>query len=733
MAQFPYRFFDQYVVRTPIFSYQHFLRLAHEDEITDGQVQKLGNDRLFMEALYLASPDVYEKVRKWLNSKNEEPSKEFQKLKETLIKYYSRMGTRCTPFGLFSGVGLGTFNDGITNNRPDVEKVRDTKLDMHFLVALAHHFVATPEIRNQLLFYPNNSMYVLGDKIRYIEYEYTEGKRDYVISSALISHELQQVLALSTDGKTKEELCTALINEDITEKDAEVFIEELIDHQVLVSELEPNVSGNDFLDTLLSVMGRIDAGAESKYLMGLKSKLKVLDQSFGNSVALYADIEEYMNTFKIAYQQKYLFQTDLYYDHEFSLSPHWKKEIKKGVSILNKLTLPQKDTRFSRFKKAFAERYESREVPLSQALDVEVGIGYQQDFYGQGIHPYLEDLEVSGSHENKHVKLELNPIHQLLNRKVQQALWENKTVMEISAEDFKDFDENWSDVPETLSFMAELISETHEEKLILKGLGGGSAANLLGRFCAEKSTVKNLAQSITKKEEELRHAQHGSHEILAEVIHLPEARIGNIIRRPTLRNYEIPYLAQSVLPKDHQISSDDLYISLRNNRIILRSKKLNKEVKPYLTNAHNYSKNSLPVYHFLSDFYSQDRRSGLHFNWGGLKHIYAFLPRVEYENIILSKARWNIYEEDIMSLVGVLEDKTTFLSELEQWRIQRKIPAWIQWVQYDNTLTLNLENYDLAKLFIDTVKKMKSIIIEEFLYNEHDDFKRELIFPMYKE
>lgn len=61
-----------------------------------------------------------------------------------------------------------------------------------------------------------------------------------------------------------------------------------------------------------------------------------------------------------------------------------------------------------------------------------------------------------------------------------------------------------------------------------------------------------------------------------------------------------------------------------------------------------------------------------------------------------------------------------------------KIPAWIQWAQFDNMLTLNLENYDMAQIFIHIVKSEKSLTIEEFLYHESNDHKREFIFSLYK-
>ena len=722
MSRFPYQFFDEYVVRTPTFSCKNFQKVINsKDEITEAELKEICINPIFQEAIYLASPNLYDELAKWIHSE-----KENQKLKQTLLKYYSRMSTRCTPFGLFSAVGLGSF-DKPRMTIPVSEKIRDTKLDMHFLVSLAQHFVQLPEIRNKLLFFPNNSIYKVGSRIRYIEYQYSEGKREYIISSAPLSEELHQVLDFAKEGKTTQQIAEILIDKEITQEEALEFLEELIDNQVLISELEPNVSGNDFLDTIIAVLNRIEVKNEAEILISLKNKLDELDQNINNPISRYAEIEELIKSFAIEYEPKYLFQTDLYNKALPHLPFEWKRQLKKGISILNKITLGQRENEFSKFKKAFNERFETQELPLLYVLDTEIGIGYKQNVAVKGIHPYLEDLvfPVLQKHQNK--SIELTSVHQILNEKVQEALLYDQYSIELSDEDFKDFEEKWDDLPDTISIMTEIISDNNLEKLFFNGTTGSSAANLLGRFCSGKSEVQNLTKAIAEKEQEL-----NSDEILAEIIHLPEARIGNIIRRPTLRQYEIPYLAQSFLPAENQISVEDLYISLKNDRIVLRSKKLNKEIKPYLTNAHNYYTNTLPVYHFLSDLYSQNIRSGLHFSWGGLEHIYTFLPRVEYDNIILSKARWKITEKDISSFDLLNSDKEYFLLKLRNWRNKRKIPVWIQWVKFDNTLTINLKNYDMAKLFIQTVKSEKSITIEEFLYNENDDFKREFIFPMHK-
>ncbi|UCA60123.1 lantibiotic dehydratase family protein [Chryseobacterium rhizoplanae] len=728
MSRFPYQFFDDYVVRTPLFSRKNFQENVNGSSISNEELKAICNNSVFQEAIYLASPYVYNELIRWLNSEKELSFKEFQKLKTTILKYFSRTSTRCTPFGLFSEVGLGTFSNELKiNYNSNLNKIRDTKLDMHFLVGLAQHFVQTPEIRNHLLFFPNNSIYQVGNKIRFVEYEYTKEKREYIISSAPLSQALQQVLNFSGQGKTMQQIAKIVMNEEITEDEAIDFIDELIDNQVLISEFEPIVSGSDFLEVVISVLNRIGAKNENEILISIQKRLKELDQNIGNSNSSYAEIEKLIQSFNVEYKPNHLFQTDLYYTETVNLPTFWKKELKQAISFLNKVSLPHKKTHLNKFKKAFSERFETEEVSLSYALDTEVGIGYQQDVTTKSLHPYLEDLGFPLPRGKSNINIELDPIQQILNEKLQEALTENQYEIELSDGDFKDFEENWVDLPDTISFMAEVIFENNSEKLFLDGGGGCSAANLLGRFCSEKSEIQNLTKVIAQKEEEL-----NPEYILAEVIHLPDARIGNVIRRPTLRQYEIPYLAQSVLPKENQIQVDDLFISLKNNRIVLRSKKLNKEIKPYLTNAHNYSANPLPVYHFLCDLYSQNIRSGLYFKWGDLKHIYNFLPRVEYKNIILSKASWKITDKEIKKFSLLLNDKDQIFSELESWRKLKQIPQWIQWVKSDNKLTVNLENYDLVKMFIDSVKSEESIIIEEFLYNENDDFKREFIFPMYK-
>lgn len=720
MSRFPFQFFDNYIVRTPVLPYKKFETIFSSQKINHEKLEVFA-DGLFREAIYLASLSLY----------NETKSKISEKSKISLLKYYNRASTRYTPFGLFAGVSLSKFDkeDHFPKSFSENERLRDTKLDMHFSVALSKLLNSIPYIKNNISYFPNNSIYFIGNKIRFVEYENKEGKRDYIISSAPLSEELEQILLASKEGKTIDELSSALTNEEISLEEAREFINELIENQVLVSELEPNVAGNDFLDSIILILERIGANKERDLLVALKNKIQQLDLNFGNSENMYAEIEELINNLNLEYDKKYLFQTDLYYNSKIELSYQWKKQLKKGISFLNKITAPYKETTLEKFKEAFYERFENEEVSLSYALDSEIGIGYLQNIPTKGVHPYLEDLILPSSKQKKELQIKLNPIHLLLNQKLQKSYWDNDYVIKLSEDDFNDFEENWNDLPDTLSLIGEIISENQQEKLYINNITG-KAGRLLGRFCSEKSTIKDFVKQISDKELEL-----NPNKILAEIIHLPESRIGNVIRRPQLRNYEIPYLATSTIDKENQISVDDLYLSIKNDRLFLRSKKHNKEVIPHLTNAHNYSNNSLPIYHFLCDYSNQKIRTNLFFDWGGLSQIYDFLPRVEYQDIILSKAQWKINSEQIKIFNSIIlsENIEHLFQKIEEWRKLKQIPQWIQWVQGDNTLAVNLQNFDLVQMFFSSVKNEKIIIIEEFLCNDKSDYVHQFVFSLYKD
>ena len=689
----PFTFFPSYVLRVPAQD------ISYSSDIDVWQ------DKLFKEALYLASPELYAELEKAiLQGVISEP------LRYSLLKYVLRISSRCTPFGLFAGCSVGKFGDKTLIEIAPVDSYeRQTRLDMNFAVAWAQQLAKRPEISRQLLWYPNNSLYKIGQQFRYVEYTYNKrNRREHSLEAVAYTDYLHIIINKAQPGATIKELAMLLVDDDITLQDSTDFIYQLIDNQVLVSELEPTVTGQDFLVQIRSILLKLNnTDVFIAFIDHILFSLENLDTQIGNPVSSYKNINSLIEDKNIDYELKYLFQTDLYpaTTHN-TLDKKWGYKIQRLLPFLNKMTPPQKESNLDRFISAFTKRYETREIPLTTALDTEIGIGYLQHQDATDSTVFLEGLTIPYK-PSKSQQYTTSPFHEILYTKLD----DNVSILELTDDDLADFEENWNDLPDTISTMVELVKLNGEEKMVLGSIGGSSAANLLGRFTAGDSQINDLVKNITKREQ-----KSNPDEILAEIVHLPESRTGNVIRRAAIRDYEIPYLGQSSVDKTYQIPIEDLMISVQGRQIKLRSKKHDKYILPRLSNAHNYSAKSLPIYHFLCDLQTQGLRSWIGFSWGSLLQKRAFLPRVAYKEFILSKARWLIEQKALKTFISL--DDNSLIPAVDDWRGTHTIPDKAQLVEGDNTLLIDFKNIASVRMWLDAVKKKKEFILEEFLFTE---------------
>lgn len=304
-----------------------------------------------------------------------------------------------------------------------------------------------------------------------------------------------------------------------------------------------------------------------------------------------------------------------------------------------------------------------------------------------------------------------------LFKKLIKAHQEKQLIISIGDEELKAFHENWDDLPESISVMYSHLGKRNEKNLLyLNSAGGSSAINLLGRFGVGNKKIEKIIGQIAQSEQQLH-----SDKILASILHLPESRTGNILLRPIIRNYEIPYLSKSLLSDEQQILLEDLVVSVKQNRVVLRSKRLNKEIIPRLDNAHNYSYNALPVYHFLCDLQTQNLRGGFYFDWGVLQNEFSVLPRVEIENVIISLATWQLKKEQFKLLL----ENDKLIKNACIWQEMWKIPDLILLADGDNELLINLKDELSLSMFVAEIKKREQIILKEFLFDEKTAFVKD--------
>jgi len=337
------------------------------------------------------------------------------------------------------------------------------------------------------------------------------------------------------------------------------------------------------------------------------------------------------------------------------------------------------------------------------------------------VSPIVDDLALPFTQEKVVIRdVKWSAIHSILHKKLLKCIENREKVLILEDTDFKDFEENWEDLPDTISAMIELVHIDGAEKVVMSSCGGSSAANLLGRFCHGDPTLDEYTKEIIAVETKM-----NPDKILAEIVHLPESRVGNILMRPAFRKHEIPYLAKSIVSDEDQLQLDDLLISASSHgKIKLRSKKFNKEIVPHLTNAHNYSSNALPIYQFLANMQTQNQRGGIGFNWGPFEEQYEFLPRVAYKDVIFSNATWNITISQIQSLLDHLKDDGKFNKVLQKFVMDTKLPQFVLLVDGDNELLINTANRTSMKMLLNTVKKRSKFTLKEYLHSENSVVKK---------
>ena len=709
-----YSFNTKSIVRTPVFPIKQSFSI---DEL-----QELFTRTKVKEALFLSSPDLLEEFNKWEKS-GFKPFEKQEKLVHSLLKYATRMHSRCTPFGLFAGCNMiNQLQHEIKVNPLNGE--RKTRLDMNFSGELASNLARLSFIKNHLLFYPNTSLYTVKNQIRYVEYLFKNKKRDYQITAVDNSVYIQRILQQAQNGAKIQNLASCLVEDDISINEATEFVEQIIESQLLVSELEPGVSGMELVDKILMTLQNIQNQNPSESLKSIieiissiQQDLEDCDSKMNNSTIRYFDIIKKIEALGVSIDLSKLFQTDFFPDYELMenekdgmYQKKVEKQLMEAILVLNKMTYQNEPPNLVEFTKKFRERYEDQEIPLLQVLDTESGIGYAQNTNRSGdVNPLVDGVILPGQIKET-VDLKWREVYSVLLKKLVQASKESKLKVSLSSEELPDEVFDLEGLPNSVAVMYNLLDEKNDSPMInLRGISGSSGINLLGRFAQGNEAIYDFVKNIAQLEQE-----HQSGEVVAEIVHLPENRTGNVLLRPVFREYEIPYLSSSVLPKEKQIGLSDLMVSVRSNKVILRSKRLGKVVRPMLGNAHNYSNKSLPVYHFLCDLQNQNKKTGMQFNWGPLSNRFSFLPRVEVGNVIVSRATWNVSKSQIKEL---LDERKQVLDIVADWREKHALPQFVLLVEGDNELLINLKDALSVGMFLNMIKKKNSIILKEFLFN----------------
>jgi lantibiotic biosynthesis protein len=729
----------RFVVRTPLLPVDAFTRWgeglrshvapADGDELAAAVVEDRATlrDRItgmladpkIQESIYLAAPGLIEGLDRW---RQDPESKAGQDVERSLVRYLTRMSCRATPFGLLSGLSLGRIGDEVRGELgPITEARRRVELDADTLYAVSSACADAPEVWSRGRLFPNTSLTLCDDAFRYTESVIGDAGLSYLLVSVPASEALLRVVQRADGGARVADLVDAIraVEPDVDEPDALEFLRELVDNDLLQSELRPCVTGDRPTVALLGSLRACDHPA-AIVLTKVESRLRALDDvELGVPSATYETIAADLRTLH-GHQGKRCFHAQLHkHGDDLRLDQATIDRVTRTVETILQIT-PMQDS-LAAFKDAFVERYGDGErwVGLCEVLDEERGIGFGAS--AKDASPLLSGIPLGGTAGARPGSTFVDLMRTAL---WQRAVEGGKHEIEL------DRGELWAlaggpKVPPpprrqalAVSFSLARRANGGAVEIIYRWAGGPSGARVLGRFAHGHPDIDAIAREHIAAEE-----ADDPDVVFAEIAHIPEGRMANVIARPVLRRFEIPCLGRSGAAPADQLPLADLEVCVAGNRVHLRSRKLGKRVLPRLSSAHNTQLSGVSAYRFLDALQMQEISVGAKWSWGSLAEVARFLPRLRIDGVVVSCAQWRLAHAELAELRAARKPVARFAA-ISRLRAARILPRYVQFGSSDQRVVIDLDNTLSIDALVNMLPNFGAIELVEWYPAPTDQFVR---------
>lgn len=727
MMQKTYFPYDYYCFRLPAKSLDHIaeinqwineINMDSSDDILN-IIDVLFEDNDFKEAIYISSRDLYHTYQEFRFGEDHDLGKA-RRFLMSFYKYYSRMCQRPTPYGVFAGTASGITAESSqviidpSSFRPYIQ------FNMESITDWIRSQDPSKSAFQNVPYKVNNTLYTVGERLYYVEKVEKNGYLASNLTSIGLNPYIEKILEVAKEGATLQTLCDSLEIPEVSTDQVQNFVNSLIKSQVLLSDLWPSVASDDFTKDFLKKADNYNVDDPFIEQLGVYHRLFRSTGSIGEIGKIRDHITTHQDApFSIKHDWLKL---DLFMGmHQNQIKGSVINKIHKQSGELFDITTGRTVETLQRFINAFLKKYEEREVPLATALDPNFGVGYGL-VVGSGLATYtplIDQIRVTYPMEDA----KINPASKmtLLRRKALNRYLETQNNTIYIDEDIK----RWrNESPNTSStqkatssyIFGSLLAESEialdEGKFTFDAtqLHAPYATRMLSRFINGDAVLKDKVQRTIADER-----QANSNVILAEIINIPDGKFANISLYPHFREFEIPYMSNSEKDSSHQLLINDLKVSIRRGRVVLRSERLQKEVIPCITNTYDSGFGN-PLYQFLAAVSYQNTSNGFLWHWGPGYQTEKFLPRIQYKNIIVSRARWYLQREK-----KIPRNEKEYQNFVDTLISKYNLPRYFVIAEGDNEFVIDIQNNICQQIFIKKIKK-RNLHIYEHLKSKANSF-----------
>lgn len=654
--------------------------------------------KYFNKALFLSSRNLYDNFTNTPNDK-----KTYTNLNLSLLKYFIRSTTRPTPFGFYSGVAMGKFENEqklFINNF-----FLKICVDHSWIVELINKFEKDREILEKLTFYINKNCYNFGERYYnpYCSNIKINDKQTKSSEENNIKHlKVVEIIFNAVEkGYSYLEIIDS-VKENYPKTDniiIENTIQRLIETEYIYTELRIPTYCKDELGYIYNILNK--KSKQNKQIPLIKNVIDMINDynkfDKSNMMENQNNLNEILLGMQVLCNKGIAIKADTGMTMAGNTLPYYiKNKVEQFANALGYLSINNSN-------------YSTLNTLLEQF----------QEEYGIGVEVKLTELinpngfnALGFLNEEMEIKKDAREIEisEIIKDKIITCLYKKEEI-NFKIEDFKRVDKYEIKYPKSFDLNLFIQRKNNEYKLYIgPNAGSVKAGAMFQRFeaCFDKQDF-NLYNKIYDRIEE------NCSEEFVEVAIIEEpniSKISNIINKTENYKYTM-CLGLTSANNNYEITLDDLYLGLDYDmKPYLRSKGLDKRVK-FVSDNMLYIGATCKLMKLLLLISYQNENNPLTRVFDFINENYEYYPEIKIEDVVVSPKRWIFKNKDIKS-------QEDFNSEFRKFVNFHDLPEYLYLSANDNRLLIYLNNEQCIKILYLEYKKSKRLLlcnIEEGILN----------------